>query len=315
MSIVTLSRRGSDGRSERFENAVWAPLCDPPAPPEGRPWRILSLGAGVQSTTVLAMSCLGVLDRIDAAIFADTGWEPPAVYAHLDWCEEFAAGYGIPIYRCGKGNIRADAKKAYVRNYDASKGERWANLPYYVRNADTNEVGILRRQCTKEYKVQPLDRLARRIMGYPGRERIPSRICEHWFGISGDESQRVRLPKQAWKTHRYPLVYEVFFQRIDCLRWLKERGLPTPPRSACIGCPFRSNEEWQQIKDDPAMWADACEFDAMIRDRGGMRGKLYLHRDGVPLWEADLHRKPFPTKSQLSFGIGLSQECEGHCGV
>ncbi|KKN55324.1 hypothetical protein LCGC14_0583140, partial [marine sediment metagenome] len=42
--------------------------------------RILSLGAGVQSTAVLLMSCQGVLPPLDAAVFADTGWEPKAVY-------------------------------------------------------------------------------------------------------------------------------------------------------------------------------------------------------------------------------------------
>ena len=39
------------------------------------PLRILSLGAGVQSSAVLLMSCDGVLPKLDCAIFADTGWE------------------------------------------------------------------------------------------------------------------------------------------------------------------------------------------------------------------------------------------------
>ena len=38
--------------------------------------RILSLGAGVQSSVVLLMSIKGILPRLDAAIFADTQWEP-----------------------------------------------------------------------------------------------------------------------------------------------------------------------------------------------------------------------------------------------
>ena len=50
--------------------------------------KILSLGAGVQSTTVLLMSIRGELPRIDHAIFADTGWEPKAVYEHLDRLKE-----------------------------------------------------------------------------------------------------------------------------------------------------------------------------------------------------------------------------------
>jgi hypothetical protein len=46
--------------------------------------RILSLGAGVQSTTMALMAAVGeIADKPDAAIFADTGWEPKAVYDHL----------------------------------------------------------------------------------------------------------------------------------------------------------------------------------------------------------------------------------------
>ena len=49
-----------------------------------QPFRVPSLGAGVQSSTVLLMSLLGELDRLDAAIFADTQWEPAEVYDHLE---------------------------------------------------------------------------------------------------------------------------------------------------------------------------------------------------------------------------------------
>lgn len=38
--------------------------------------KVLSLGAGVQSSALLLMSCRGVLPRIDAAVFADTRFEP-----------------------------------------------------------------------------------------------------------------------------------------------------------------------------------------------------------------------------------------------
>lgn len=43
-----------------------------------KPLKILSLGAGVQSTTLLLLAERGELERPDRAIFADTGWEPPS---------------------------------------------------------------------------------------------------------------------------------------------------------------------------------------------------------------------------------------------
>ena len=39
-----------------------------------KPLRILSLGAGVQSTTLLYMMIEGEIERPDHAIFSDTGW-------------------------------------------------------------------------------------------------------------------------------------------------------------------------------------------------------------------------------------------------
>ncbi len=49
-------------------------------------YHILNLGAGVQSTALYLMFCRGDIEpTIDYAIFADTGEEPQAVYAHLEW--------------------------------------------------------------------------------------------------------------------------------------------------------------------------------------------------------------------------------------
>ena len=62
---------------------------------------VLSLGAGVQSSTLLLMAEAGEIEpRPDAAIFADTGWEPAAVYQHLDWLETQTS---IPIHRVSNG--------------------------------------------------------------------------------------------------------------------------------------------------------------------------------------------------------------------
>ncbi|GAA5542298.1 MULTISPECIES: hypothetical protein [Brucella] len=48
--------------------------------------RVLSLGAGVQSTMLALMAAHGEIGPMpDCAIFADTGWEPKAVYEHLAW--------------------------------------------------------------------------------------------------------------------------------------------------------------------------------------------------------------------------------------
>ena len=67
--------------------------------------RFLSLGAGVQSSTLALMIAHGELEPVEAAIFADTGWEPRKVYEWLDWLEQQLP---FPVYRVQHGNLRSD---------------------------------------------------------------------------------------------------------------------------------------------------------------------------------------------------------------
>lgn len=254
-------------------------------PDQARIRRILSLGAGVQSTTVLLMSCRGVLPKLDAAIFADTQWEPAAVYRHLDWLELEARKHGIPVHRVTAGNLRQDAIDFRRTGGKAAGGRRFASIPFFVRNADGSQ-GRINRQCTKEYKIEPVERCIRReILGLKPRQRAPIGSVEHWFGISADETQRMRVSPNKWQTFRYPLIHDVDsprqtglfrsgFTRQDCLNWLRENGYPEPPRSACIACPFRSDAEWLRLqREDPAGWQDAVEFDHVMREASA-EGKI-----------------------------------------
>lgn len=274
------------------------------------PLRVLSLGAGVQSSTVLLMSCVGELPKLDHAIFADTGWEPTAVYAHLDWLESVAAEHGISSHRVSKGNLRADLLRGIS---GAVRTSRWATLPFFVLNPDGSQ-GMVRRQCTSEYKSEVIDRKLRELIGLAPRQHAPRDVrIEQWFGISADEAQRMRVSAYRWIRYRYPLIYDApkRMRRHDCLAWIKKHGYPEPPRSACIGCPFRSDREWRDMRDNrPDEWAEAVEFDRLIRHQRDLIGQAYLHRSCVPLDEVDL--RTAEERGQLNL---WDNECAGVCGV
>lgn len=268
---------------------------------------ILSLGAGVQSSTVLLMSVRGVLPLLDAAIFSDTGWEPPAVYEYLKWLRVEAAKAGISVITTSQGNIRADALKSQVRG-KKEDGVRWASMPMFTLSAD-GHVGMIRRQCTSEYKIAPVERVLKALVHAPrGCTEI---MCHQYFGISAEEPQRMRDSTHAWAQNIYPLV-DMRMTRHSCLEWIEKNNYPTPPRSACIGCPFHSNAEWSAIRSDPVMWKDAVAFDTAIRNCSGMRGQMFLHRSCRPLSEVDF-------RSDVERGQGLldgfSAECTGMCGL
>jgi hypothetical protein len=250
--------------------------------------RILSLGAGVQSTTIALMACDGTLPDLNAAIFADTGWEPPAVYQQVDRLEAELRRAAIPLYRVSKGNLRNDA---------INPAHRYASIPYFVRNPDGSE-GMGRRQCTSEYKLAPIMRHIRTLLGAapPDYRTVPrGRVAEQWIGFSTDEFHRVNDRRDVLYAYkRHPLI-ELGMTRKDCQRWLDAAGWGHTVKSACIGCPYHGNAQWRDLRDNhPEQWADAVDFDHAIR-KGGARGlplngEAFLHRSRVPLELAPIDR-------------------------
>jgi len=267
------------------------------------PIRVLSLGAGVQSSALLYMMIDGVIPKADHAIFADTGWEPEDVYEHLRYLESLMKRNGIEFHQVNKGNIRDDF---------LSDGTRFASMPLHIKNPQGKKA-MIRRQCTNEYKIGPLLKKQRELAGLKSGQRHKDHLMTTVIGISYDESQRMRDAAFPWLRNDYPLV-DGRITRQDCIDYAIKHSYQTPPRSACIGCPFKSNDEWRLLKDKPKEWEDAVAFDAQLRinDRLVKRfnGQAYLHSSMKPLPEVDLR-----SESELGILNLFDQECEGMCGV
>ena len=266
---------------------------------------VLSLGAGVQSTVLALMAAKGLITPMpDVAIFADTGWEPVGVYEHLDWLAEILP---FPVKRISVGNIRNDTLEM---TNTTGQSRRGAAIPMFVDGG-----GIGMRQCTNEYKIQPIVQAIRGTMGLKKGERAPKDAkIEQWIGISTDEIVRMKEGRLKYIIHRWPLIEEDM-SRISCLKWFAD-NYPgrVLSKSACIGCPFHDNNAWREMKlNDPVSFADAVEFDMKIRDGGAKVGKMnkqqFLHRSCKPLGEVDFSNAE--DRGQLTF----LDECEGMCGV
>lgn len=270
--------------------------------------RVLSLGAGVQSTVLALMAADGTLPGLDGAIFADTGWEPRKVYDQVDRLDAVLTAAGIPLYRVSAGNLRDDS---------LNPAHRYASLPVFVlgpprdvpvpastgpcacrirpdgwapaagddiplpmfdstpgdpdsgcelckgtgsvvttwssRAATRAErEGLGRRQCTSEYKLAPINRKVRELLGAaaPDFRRVPrGRVAEQWIGFSTDEIGRVSdKDGLLYSRKRYPLL-DLGMNRVDCQRWLAERGWGDTVKSACLGCPFHGNSGWRTRRD------------------------------------------------------------------
>ncbi len=275
------------------------------------PIHILSLGAGVQSSTLALMAAAGeVTPMPTAAIFADTQAEPARVYRWLDWLEKQLP---FPVKRVSRGSLTKESLR--IREFKDDPTRHWVKslIPAYIANADGTR-GLMGRQCTFNYKVEMLEREARSIAKVKRGEK-EVRVIQ-WIGISLDEAHRMKSARHAWITHRWPLI-EKEMKRHQCLIWMAAHGFPRPPRSACSYCPFHSDAEWRRLRfEEPEEFDRAVQFEkdlqAVKAKTDNQKGVPFLHSSLKPLGEVD-----FSTDTERGQGMlaGFGNECEGMCGV
>ena len=260
--------------------------------------RVISLGAGVQSTTMALMAAHGEITPMpDCAIFADTGAEPKAVYDHLRWLISPNV-LPFPVHVVSGGNLRDHVIEAM----DGKR--RMDNRPPFFNITG----GPINRQCTTKHKIQPIRRKVRELMMATEAETV-----EQWIGISTDEASRMKPARDRWQTNRWPLIEQQMSRR-DCLGWLDRHGDPKAPKSACTFCPYRNTEHWRMLKaNDPESFADAVAIDRKIRP--GMPGakrpqQWFVHYSCKPLEDVDFSRPEDHGQTDL-----FNNECEGMCGV
>lgn len=268
-----------------------------------QPMRVLSLGAGVQSSTIALMMAAGEIEPAEVAIFADTCAEPHRVYEWLEWLRP-RLPFPVHVVRQGNG-LTATIERA-------CRGDGYVgNPPLFVQGGS----GKLKRGCTRDFKLAPIYREIQRLRA--------GRLAVQIIGFSWDERQRaanlVKRRKRYVVGEELPLI-DRQMTRQDCLRWMLAHDYPTPPRSACVYCPFRCNLEWRKLRDtDPEGWAEACRMDDLMRTNlPGVRRRgsheqqqCFVHRSCVPLREVDL-------STDLERGQQLLpgwESCDGMCGV
>ena len=259
--------------------------------------RVISLGAGVQSSVMALMAGMGKITPMpDCAIFADTQFEPESVYDHLDWLEKQLP---FPVYRVTVGNIKEHTLKG-----ENKFGTKFVTMPFFTAS------GIGMRQCTNDYKIQPIKYKTRELLGLKKGERAKGKLCETWIGISTDEMQRVKESRDKYIINRFPLL-ELGMKRHHCVQWFnKHYPNKKLAKSACIACPYHDNSLWRDMKlNDPKSFNDAVVFDKAIRTQNTKNVEQFVHSSLKPLDEVDF--SSLEDRGQISF----LDECDGLCGV
>lgn len=278
------------------------------------PIHILSLGAGVQSSTMALMAACGEITPMPkCAIFADTQAEPQSVYRWLDWLEKQLP---FPVHRVSKGSLETET--LVVRTSRGGNSYTNSNVPVFLKTAGVEREGRSMRQCTADFKIGPITREVRRIAATQiSQWRKSKKTYEppviQWIGISRDEILRMKPSRLDYIVHRWPLIDSIM-SRQKCIEWMKKKGFPEPPRSACVFCPYHSDKEWLRLKnDEPEAFARAVEFEGnyqfVLSKIQRRQAVPFLHRSCIPLSQVEFKS----TAAQES--DFFNNECEGMCGV
>ncbi len=206
----------------------------------------------------------------DCAIFADTGAEPAATYEHLAGCGSPNV-LPFPVHVVRAGNLRDDILGSAI-----GAGPKNTRPPWFIRKTPTAR-SILRRQCTQEYKILPIQKtcascsdFAHASMAEGSRRRAVDR----------DQPRRGESDEADWTpaiANRWPLI-ELRMSGATASRGSTRTATPRPPKSACTFCPFRRDAEWRRMRDEaPEEFADACAG----RSRHPSAGTLPAPRRGL----------------------------------
>lgn len=260
---------------------------------------IISLGAGVQSSTMALMAARGIITPMpDAAIFADTQDEPREVYEHLEWLKSVLP---FPVHTATAGKL----SQRLLEGYEG------ARTPFYIKGG-----AISSRQCTLHFKIRPIRRKVRELLGATPRSRIANNSVSQWIGISLDEIWRKKDSGVRFMVNRWPLLEQkTRMTRQDCFNWLWDHYHRVAPKSACKQCPYQETKRLQKLKErHPEEFVELCQFDEALRTPANVKrfhGELYIHKSCQPLAEIDFTQYgPDPRQANL-----FNNECEGMCGI
>ena len=261
---------------------------------------VFSCGGGVQSTACLVLAAQGVIPY-RTFVFANVGdhAESPDTIRYIEQVlKPCAAQHGIEwidVQRMRRDGTPVDLCEELHRPI------RSIDIPVRMSNGAPGN-----RNCTVEFKIKPIAKWIKR--NAPG--------CTLGKGISTDEPHRATPSRESdGYTSAYPLI-ELGISRSDCLRIVREAGLPQPPKSSCWFCPYKTTDQWIAMRrEKPELFAATAELEEMLNRKRAEIGKDAVYISGVGA------RKALPITEAIPDQLGLFPEwideqdgCEsGYC--
>lgn len=196
---------------------------------------LAAYGAGVDSTAML-IEMLARGERVDHALFADTGAEKPETYAFLEVFRTWLAQHGVPLTTVV---YRATTFKNFPPYQGLAEG--------CLTNGTLPSIAFGFGSCSQKFKIAPQNAWAEnwaparavwaaggkvvKLIGYDCSPADLKRYA-HREGYS-DPRYHYRYPLREWG-----------WKRTDCeAAHIREAGLPVPAKSACFMCTATKPDE------------------------------------------------------------------------
>lgn len=248
--------------------------------------KILSFGAGMQSTALALMSCENAMAKgpvpnpmvpvYDAVIICDLGLEQEWVVQQTEFVRQACIKAGIYFKK-----LDTHLYQDFMENF----GERRTiSIPWWTLRSDGHK-SKMPRYCTTDYKIDVISKFVRwELLGYEKGEKTKSedvKAHEMHMGFSLEEKARCGKNPHLLFVNHFPLV-EMGWTRAESYKYILEKwGLDTKA-SACPFCPFHRNYYFQHIKEhDPAIYRSVVHLDHLLRDKNPkppMDSDLFISR-------------------------------------
>jgi len=226
----------------------------------------ISYGGGTPSLALIILNIRGEIkpltnkNKVEEILFADTGWERTDTMQQMYEIKKYVEShnYNFKIVQSKEGSLEHFLLKKAPKN-------EFLPIPYHSKDK-----GIAQRQCTSRFKITPINQYITKKYG-----RV-SKIAQ--LGIHYDEFYRVKDAKNKKDINRFPLV-DLKLKRNDCIKIVAEEGLPMPPKSACVGCPYLPASRFIELNyENPDDFKRAEKIDNLMNKYG-----KYLSNQKIPL--------------------------------
>ena len=261
---------------------------------------VFSCGGGVQSTACLVLAAQNKI-AYRTFVFANVGDKsesPDTIRYIAEVLKPFAAEYGIKwvdVQRRRRDGTPVDLYEELHRPI------RSIDIPVRMSNGAPGN-----RNCTVEFKIKPIAKwIKRNALG-----------CVLGKGISTDEPHRATPSRENdGYTSAYPLI-DLGISRSDCLRIVREAGLPQPPKSSCWFCPYKTTDQWITMRrEKPELFAQTAKLEQALNQKRAAIGKDAVYISGVGARKALLIDRAIPDQLGLyPEWIDEQDGCEsGYC--